>query len=64
LAEHVRSPNVFIRMLEHISEVLSRGDHYLREPLDGLRAEGFVIAAVERRVHGFVERVAAHKPAT
>jgi len=62
LAEHVRSPNVFIRAVENILELTSRGDHYLREPLDGLRAEGFCIDTLERRIAGFVERVAGHKP--
>jgi ubiquinone/menaquinone biosynthesis C-methylase UbiE len=60
--EHVRSPNLLIRGIEHILELTSRGDHYLREPLDGLRAEGFVVDTLERKVAGFVERVSGRKP--
>lgn len=61
LAEHVKSANVAIRAIEHVLELVSEGDHYLREPLDGLQAEGFAIDTVERRVAGFVELVAVHK---
>jgi len=62
LAEHVRSPNAAMRGLERVLEFASDGDHFLREPLDGLRAEGFVIDVLERKVAGFVELLAAHKP--
>jgi SAM-dependent methyltransferase len=63
LAEHVRSPNLFMRAIEHVLEVTARGkDHFLREPLDGVRAEGFAVDALERRIAGFVERLAGHKP--
>ena len=61
LAEHVRSPNAAMRGVEHVLEFVSDGDHFLREPVDGLRAEGFVIDVLERRVAGFVELLTGHK---
>jgi len=61
LAEHVRSDKGVVRVIERILELVSRGDHYLRQPLDGLRAEGFIIDALDRRRAGFVQRIAAHK---
>jgi ubiquinone/menaquinone biosynthesis C-methylase UbiE len=66
LAEHVRSPNPVVRTIERIVDPLAHrfgGDHMLREPLDRLTAEGFEIDEVERRKAGFVELVAARKPA-
>jgi hypothetical protein len=38
-------------------------DHLLREPLDYLSEEGFVIDRTERSAWGIVERVVTHKPA-
>jgi ubiquinone/menaquinone biosynthesis C-methylase UbiE len=66
LAEHVRSPNPVVRMIERAIDPLARrfgGDHLLREPLDHLRAEGFEIEEVDRRKAGIVELVSARKPA-
>jgi len=40
-----------------------KGDHLLREPVDLLHAEGFVVERLERSKLGIVERVAARKPA-
>jgi hypothetical protein len=60
LAEHVRSPNIVVRGIEHVLELVSPC-HYLREPLEGLRAQGFEIETLERRVAGFVELVSSHK---
>jgi ubiquinone/menaquinone biosynthesis C-methylase UbiE len=65
LLEHVRSP---IRAVQAIQRILDpifvrfSADHLLREPLDNLRAQGFVIDCLERSKLGIVERVAAHKP--
>jgi ubiquinone/menaquinone biosynthesis C-methylase UbiE len=66
LAEHVRSPNPIVRAIERVVDPIAHrlgGDHMLREPLDHLSAEGFEVDEVERRKAGFVELVAAHKPA-
>ena len=62
LAEHVRSPNVVVRALEHALELVSPIDHYLRDPLAGLRAEALVIDVLERRAIGFLQLVSCHKP--
>jgi ubiquinone/menaquinone biosynthesis C-methylase UbiE len=66
LLEHVRSPVTAIRLGQRALEPLAsrfEGDHLLREPLDHLHAEGFVIDRLERSKLGIVERIAAHKPA-
>jgi ubiquinone/menaquinone biosynthesis C-methylase UbiE/ketosteroid isomerase-like protein len=66
LAEHVRSPNPVVRGVQRALDPLAHrfgGDHLLREPLDHLAAEGFEIDAVRRQKAGYVELVAAHKPA-
>ena len=65
LLEHVRSPSPIVRSGEAVLDfvmVRLEGDHYLREPLDGLRAEGFRIEQLERSKWGIVERAAARKP--
>jgi ubiquinone/menaquinone biosynthesis C-methylase UbiE len=66
LAEHVRSPNPIVRTIQRVLEPFAHrfgGDHLLREPLDHLAAEGFVLDEVKRQKAGWVELVAAHKPA-
>jgi ubiquinone/menaquinone biosynthesis C-methylase UbiE len=66
LAEHVRSPNRLVRLIQMMLDPLAHrfgGDHLLREPLDVLRDERFLIEDVERSKAGFVELVAARKPA-
>jgi ubiquinone/menaquinone biosynthesis C-methylase UbiE/predicted ester cyclase len=66
LAEHVRSPNPIVRTIQRIAEPFAHrfgGDHLLREPLDHLEAEGFQVDEVERQKAGWVELVAARKPA-
>ena len=65
LLEHVRSPNLAIRLGERLLEPLAlriEGDHLLREPLDHLGAEDFELEQVLRSKLGIVERVAARKP--
>jgi ubiquinone/menaquinone biosynthesis C-methylase UbiE len=65
LVEHVRSPNVLVRALEHVLEPLTvrfQADHLLREPLDHIEAEGLEIKTLERSWFGVVERLAAYKP--
>ena len=64
LLEHVRSPSPIVRLGEAVLDfvmVRLEGDHYLREPLDDLRAKGFQIEHVERSKWGFVERAVARK---
>jgi ubiquinone/menaquinone biosynthesis C-methylase UbiE/predicted ester cyclase len=66
LAEHVRSPNPVVRTIQRIAQPFAHrfgGDHLLREPLDHLKAEGFQVDEVERQKAGWVELVAARKPA-
>ena len=63
--EHVRSPNVLVRAIEHLLEPLDSwrlGDHLLRDPLDHVLAEGLEIETLERRWFGLIERLAARKP--
>jgi ubiquinone/menaquinone biosynthesis C-methylase UbiE len=64
LAEHVRSPNPLVRTIQRILDPLAHrfgGDHLLREPLDHLSAEGFVVEEVNRSKAGWVELSAARK---
>ena len=66
LLEHVRSPLLVVRGLERFIGWFTlrlQGDHMVREPLESLEAEGFVIERLERSKLGVVERVAARAPA-
>jgi ubiquinone/menaquinone biosynthesis C-methylase UbiE/predicted ester cyclase len=66
LAEHVRSPNPVVRAIQRVLDPLAHrfgGDHLLREPLEHLAAEGFEVEEVRRAKAGWVELVAARKPA-
>jgi ubiquinone/menaquinone biosynthesis C-methylase UbiE len=66
LLEHVRSPLMLVRAGERAIGWFTerwQGDHMLREPLDNLKAEGFVVERLERSKLGIVERVAARLPA-
>ena len=66
LAEHVRSPNPIVRTIQRLIDPLAHrlgGDHLLREPLEPLAEEGFEVETVKRSKAGFVELVAARKPA-
>jgi ubiquinone/menaquinone biosynthesis C-methylase UbiE len=66
LAEHVRSPNVIVRAIQRLIDPLAHrfgGDHLLREPLEPLADEGFEVDELKRSKAGFVELVAARKPA-
>ena len=65
LMEHVRSPVLPVRFGQYVINWFSvrfQGDHMLREPLEHLRAFGFLVERLERRKLGFVELVAARKP--
>ena len=65
LMEHVRSP---LRPVERVQRMIDplmvrfQGDQVMREPLDHLLAEGFIIDRVMRSKLGIVERVLARKP--
>lgn len=66
LAEHVRSPNPLVRAIERVIAPFAcrfGGDHFLREPLEPLADEGFEVEQLKRLKAGFVELVAARKPA-
>lgn len=66
LLEHVRSPILPVRALQRILNpffVRWFGDHLLREPVEHLYAEGFVIELIQRSKGGFIERVVARAPA-
>jgi ubiquinone/menaquinone biosynthesis C-methylase UbiE len=65
LVEHVRSPNVAVRLGQWIIEPIARlqGDSLVREPLDEVRAEGFELLEFQRLKWGIVERLRARKPA-
>lgn len=65
LAEHVRSPNVLVRLLERALEPIElrrMADHLLREPLDHVLAEGLDVEIIERHMFGIEERLVARKP--
>lgn len=66
LAEHVRSPNPIVRTIQRLIDPLAHrfgGDHLLREPVEPLADEGFEVEELKRSKAGFVELVAARKPA-
>jgi ubiquinone/menaquinone biosynthesis C-methylase UbiE len=65
LLEHVRSPGRVIRRGQLMLDPLFvrwQGDHIVREPLEHLHRQGFVIDRMERSKLGIVERIAGHKP--
>ncbi len=63
--EHTRSPNLAIRLAEHVMEpftVRFQGDHLLRDPLDHVAEHELAIEHLERRFFGVMERLVARKP--
>lgn len=67
LLEHVRSPLLGVRAFQWLLEPIARllgGDHLTREPLEGVRAAGFDVEALERSKLGIVERLVARKAAS
>jgi len=65
LADHVASAAWPIRALQRIADVFSvplQGEHFLRRPLNLVRAEGLDVERSERFKLGVIERVAARKP--
>jgi ubiquinone/menaquinone biosynthesis C-methylase UbiE len=64
LTEHVRSPAPAVRAGQGLLAPIMlrfKADHLLREPLDHVRAEGFVVEELRRSRLGIVERLAARK---
>ncbi|MEV0674677.1 class I SAM-dependent methyltransferase [Mycobacterium sp. NPDC050441] len=68
LVDHIRSSAAPVRVFQRALEVFTirlGGEHFLRRPLDHLRAGNVLdIDHVERFKLGLVERVVAHKPPT
>jgi ubiquinone/menaquinone biosynthesis C-methylase UbiE len=65
LADHVASSAWLVRGIQRLLEVFTirqGGEHFLRRPVERVRATGFEIAKVERFNLGIVERVAARRP--
>src|SRR6266511_1164814 len=67
LADHVASTAWPARAVQWLLELVTvplGGEHFLRRPLEHVRALGFQIQRHERFKLGIVERLAARKPAT
>ncbi|MFA5708022.1 MAG: class I SAM-dependent methyltransferase [Mycolicibacterium sp.] len=68
LVDHIRSSAAPVRAVQRFLELFTvplGGEHFLRRPLNHLRATGdFDVDRVERFTLGLVERVVAHKIAT
>ncbi|GAA3137303.1 ubiquinone/menaquinone biosynthesis C-methylase UbiE [Kribbella aluminosa] len=65
LADHVASTSLAVRALQRAGEVVSvpyGGEHFLRRPLDHVRAAGFEVENSQRFKLGIVERLCARKP--
>lgn len=65
LWEHVRSPVLPVRLLQHLLNPICvrwHADHLLREPLDYVLAAGFAVEQAERTNWGIAERIAARSP--
>jgi ubiquinone/menaquinone biosynthesis C-methylase UbiE len=66
LADHVASPSRVLRAAQRVLELVTvplGGEHFLRRPLEHVRAAGFRIERHDRFAAGIVERLAARKPA-
>jgi ubiquinone/menaquinone biosynthesis C-methylase UbiE len=67
LADHVAGsvwPTRAVQRLLELVTVPLGGEHFLRRPLEQVRAQGFQVQRQERFKLGVVERLAARKPAT
>lgn len=65
LADHVASTSAPIRAGQRLLELGSvpiGGEHFLRRPIEHVRAAGFEIERHDRFARGIVERLAARKP--
>ncbi len=66
LADHVAMTAWPARVVQRLLEVFTvptQGEHFLRRPLRHVEALGFTVERRERFKAGFVERLAARKPA-
>ncbi len=66
LADHIAGSARSVRVIQWLLETVTvptGGEHFLRRPLDQVRAEGFAIERQERFNLGIIERIAARKPA-
>jgi hypothetical protein len=64
LVDHVESSSSVARAVQRLLEVATvplAGEHFLRRPLNHLRATGFTIEDVQRFKIGLVERLTALK---
>jgi ubiquinone/menaquinone biosynthesis C-methylase UbiE len=67
LADHVASTAWWARGIQRLLELVTvpvGEEHFLRRPLEQVRAQGFEVERQERFKLGIVERLAARKPAT
>lgn len=65
LADHVTSSSWPVRMVQRAAELVTvplGGEHFLRRPLEQVRAAGFVVERTERFKRGVIERLVARKP--
>ncbi|MGH3902330.1 MAG: class I SAM-dependent methyltransferase, partial [Pseudonocardiaceae bacterium] len=65
LADHVASSSRVLRAGQHLLELVTvplGGEHFLRRPLENVRAAGFQIERQDRFAAGVVERLRARKP--
>jgi ubiquinone/menaquinone biosynthesis C-methylase UbiE len=65
LADHIAGSAWPVRAVQRLLEVVTvplGGEHFLRHPLEQVRAEGFDVQLQERFKLGIVERLAARKP--
>ena len=66
LADHVASSYRVLRASQRVLELVTvplGGEHFLRRPIEHVRAAGFRIDRHDRFAAGIVERLAARKPA-
>jgi ubiquinone/menaquinone biosynthesis C-methylase UbiE len=66
LADHIAGSSRAVRAAQRLLETVTvptGGEHFLRRPLDQVRAAGFAVERQERFKLGIVERIAARKPA-
>ena len=66
LADHVASSSGVLRAGQRVLELVTvplGGEHFLRRPLEHVRAAGFLIERHDRFAAGSVERLRARKPA-
>jgi ubiquinone/menaquinone biosynthesis C-methylase UbiE len=67
LVDHIESSSAVARAVQRFLEVFTvplGGEHFLRRPLNRVRAAGFHIEQVQRFKVGLVERLVARKPVT